>query len=65
MPNEPKTDSALLERLRQAATREISGKELREQRVSFVYGNLPKGITMTREQVRKRLEQKDGLPEVA
>jgi hypothetical protein len=61
VPNEPKTDHALLERLRQAATRQVSGHELREQRVSFVYGNLPKGVTMTRDQVRKRLDQMDGV----
>jgi len=60
MPNEPKTDQGLLERLKEAATRTVSSREIREQRVSFVYGNLPKGVTMTREEVRKSLERMDG-----
>lgn len=41
MPEQPKTDPKLLERLERAAKHEMSAAEIRRQRVSFVYGNLP------------------------
>lgn len=60
MPNEPKTELALLERLAAAAKRGVSSEEVRRQRVSFVYGNLPEKSPMTRHQVAEALERLEG-----
>lgn len=60
MPHEPKTDQQLLERLHDAAKRPVSSEELRKQRVSFVYGNMPADSSMTRHQVRVALERLEG-----
>ena len=60
MPVDTKTDAAFVERLRAAAKRGLSVNEVREQRVSFVYGNLPKGSPMTRHQVKEALERSEG-----
>lgn len=60
MPNEPKTDLALLERLRIAASREMTPEEVRRQRVSFVYGNLPDSSSMTRHEVEAALARLEG-----
>lgn len=49
-----KTDEALLQKLREA--KKPSRAEVREQRVSFVFGSLDSGNTMTKEQVRKLVE---------
>jgi hypothetical protein len=53
------TDATLLERLSVAATRGVSVSERRQQRVSFVYGNMPRGSTMTKHQVEAALNKKD------
>jgi hypothetical protein len=60
MPTDLKTDSGLLERLALAATRQISRDELHEQRVSFIYGNLPEGSTITREHIEEVLAKIEG-----
>jgi hypothetical protein len=60
MPNEPKTERALLERLTAAAKKGVSTEEVRRQRVSFVYGNLPDKSPMTRHQVAEALERLEG-----
>lgn len=60
MPKELKTDSALLEKLTQAARREMSVEEISRQRVSFVYGNLPDKNTMTRHEVEVALRRLEG-----
>lgn len=60
MPNEPKTEGRLLERLKRAAERGVTADELRRQRVSFVYGNLPEGSTLTRDQVASALARMEG-----
>ena len=49
-----RTDEALLQKLRDS--KKPSQADLREQRISFVYGTLDSKNTMTREQVRKLLE---------
>ncbi|MBB4837254.1 hypothetical protein HNP52_000305 [Sphingomonas kyeonggiensis] len=59
MPTNLVTDQNLLERLNAAARRGVSLQERRRQRVSFVYGNLPKGSAMTKMQVEKELERID------
>jgi uncharacterized lipoprotein YmbA len=62
MPNEPKTDVALLERLRNAAKHEMSRAEVERQRASFVFGNLPRDSAMTRHQVEVALARLEGEP---
>lgn len=61
MPTDIKTDAGLIGRLKAAAHRGVSVEERREQRVSFVYGNLPKGSAMTKLQVEKALKNLDAL----
>lgn len=60
MPNVT-TDAGLLGRLSIAAARGVSDAERRLQRISFVYGNLPKGSAMTRNQVEQALDHRDKL----
>jgi len=61
MPTNLKTDAGLLGRLNAAARRGVSIEERRAQRLSFVYGNLPKGSAMTRHQVEDALKNLDAL----
>lgn len=61
MPTNLKTDEGLLGRLNAAARRGVSVEERRQQRLSFVYGNLPKGSSMSKMQVEKALERLDAL----
>jgi len=60
MTNLPITDSRLIERLRLAAQHKMTADEVRRQRVSFVYGNLPENSTLTRDQVASALDRLDG-----
>lgn len=60
MPNEPKTDAALLERLQEAAKYVMTAEEIRRQRVSFVYGNMSQDAHMTRHQVQEVLARLEG-----
>jgi len=62
MVDGPVTDDKLLARLRKAASRVMSAEEVRSQRVSFVYGNLPKDNTMTRQEVASALARIEGEP---
>ena len=55
------TDRGLLDRLSAAAKRGVSLEERRKQRLSFVYGNLPKGSSMTKHQVEQALERLDEM----
>ncbi len=48
-----KTDAALMQKLRES--REPTAAEVKEQRVSFVYGSLDFESSVTREQVRRML----------
>ena len=56
-----KTDESLIKRLKESASRPITKKELAEQRVSFVYGNLPKDSTITRDRVAKKIKMNEGV----
>lgn len=60
MRDQPKTDPALLERLSRAAKHEMTAEEIRRQRLSFVYGNLPQDSTLTRNQVAAALARMEG-----
>ncbi len=61
MPTNLATDRGLLERLTQAAKRGVSADERRQQRLSFVYGNLPKGSDLTKLEVEKALQRLDEM----
>ena len=62
MPDQPKTDPRLLARLERAAKHEMTADEIRRQRVSFVYGNLPHSNTMTKQQVAAVIARHAGEP---
>ena len=62
MMNEPRTDRALLDRLKSAAKQEMTHDEIKRQRLSFVYGNLPNDSAMTRHQVAVALARLEGEP---
>ena len=58
----PKQDPRLEEQLRAAvaAGRNMTREQIREQRISFVYGQLPATSTMTREEVAALIDRTDG-----
>ena len=63
MPTNLVTDGGLLKRLTDAARRGVSASERRQQRLSFVYGNLPRNSGMTRHDVERelaRIDEQDG-----
>ena len=49
------TDPELTRQLEESARRPRSPEERFRQRVSFVYGNQPKGMDFTREEIEKHL----------
>jgi hypothetical protein len=57
---ELKTDARLLRALRDAASKKVSGDDLREQRVSYVMGLLNADSTVTRDRVRDVLAEQAG-----
>lgn len=61
MPTTLATDRNLLDRLAEAAKRGVSTAERKQQRLSFVYGNLPKGSAMTKHEVEKALQRLDEM----
>ena len=58
MPSDIKTDGELLRRLH--TVREVSREQLRKQRVSFIYGSLPKDSRITRQQIEEALARSEG-----
>jgi hypothetical protein len=54
---ELKTDGELLRSLREAAQRKPTAEEALEQRVSFVYGSMKTDSQITRDQVRKLIQE--------
>ena len=58
MPNDIKTDGDLLRRLQTA--RGLTREQLRQQRISFIYGALPGESTITRAQIERTLDQAEG-----
>lgn len=58
MPNDIKTDSDLLRRLRTA--RGLTRDQLLQQRISFIYGALPGDSTITRQQIENTLREVEG-----
>lgn len=62
IPKEPlKIDEELERRLRKAAATPMTKEEVRRQRISFVYGNLPQSSPLTREEVEKLLDAREGV----
>lgn len=59
MPTKLITDQGLLQRLSAAAARGVSAQERKKQRLSFVYGNLPRESAMTKHQVEEALSHID------
>lgn len=55
-----KTDEKLLARLTESTKHPVTKEELHRQRVSYVYGNLPKDSTITRKQVEDALARIEG-----
>ena len=51
----------LIERLKVSAKKPLTKKELTLQRVSYVYGNLPRASEITREQVAERIKKNEGV----
>ena len=60
MPDNVKTDEHLLRLLQEAAGKQLSAQEVRDQRVSFILGNMPKDSTVTREEVAAVLNNIEG-----
>ena len=50
-----------VERLREAAKRPRTQREVREQMVAFVMGQLPESNTMSREEIEARIDYHYGL----
>lgn len=48
-----KTDEGLLNQLKAAAQQKLTKDQSRQQRVSFVFGNIPSDSTITRRQVEE------------
>lgn len=55
-----KTDPKLIRRLEESARKPVTKSELLEQRVSFVFGNLPANSTITRDRVAERIRKNEG-----
>ncbi len=55
-----KTDAELIKRLRESASKPVTKEELAQQRVSFVYGNLPSDSTVTRDRVAEKIKKNEG-----
>lgn len=53
----PKLSPAQKERLEWARQHKMTPAEIYEQRISFVYGNLPAENTLTKEDVRREAER--------
>lgn len=61
IPKGQKVDEALETRMKKAATTRMTKEEVRRQRVSFVYGQLPVSNTLTREEVAELLDSREGV----
>lgn len=55
------TSPALLKAIEDARTRTPSADEIRQQRISFVYGSLSATSSVTRAQVQDALERHEGM----
>ena len=53
-------EEAAIERLKRVAGRSMTRQELLEQRISWVYGNLPSKSRITREEVASLVRAREG-----
>lgn len=53
-------DEGLEQRLKTIAGQPMTKQEVREQRISFVYGQLPHRLGLTKEYVEKRIDEMEG-----
>ena len=56
----PAEEEAAIERLRRAAGRRMTREEILEQRISWVYGNLPRRMKITRDEVERLVRAQEG-----
>ena len=54
-------DEELEEKLRQSAKHKLTKEEVRAQKISWAYGNLPIACGLTMEDVAKLLDEEDGV----
>lgn len=54
-------DEELEEKMRQSAKSKMTKAEVRAQRISWVYGNLPRACGLTIEDVAKILDEQEGV----
>ena len=59
MPVDLKDDKDLLDLVEKAKQHKISAEEARNQRASYVYGNMPKDAEATRQRVEDLLAKQD------
>ncbi len=55
-----KEEEALIARLEQAASRPLTKREVEAQRISWVFGNLPRRSNLTRDDVVKLMKARGG-----
>ena len=60
MPTDIKSHESLLARLTAATQVKLTREQLRKQRVSFIYGSLPKDSRITRQQIENVLSSVEG-----
>ena len=53
-------EEAAIERMKQAAKRRMTKEEIMEQRISWVYGNLPHRMKMSRDEVERLIRAREG-----
>lgn len=56
-----KTDAALLMALEKSSTRKQTADEIREQRVSFIYGAINNKTDVTRSRIQEVLAEQQGI----
>ena len=55
-----KTNAGLLATLKKVAQQPITAEEMRQQRISFIAGNLPRTTTMSHDEIGEILDRHDG-----
>ena len=58
---EIKTDEKLLQALKRAAGHKPTAAELKEQRVSFIFGSMKNSSNVTRSRIAELLKEHDGV----
>ena len=53
-------EEAAIERMKQAAKWRMTREDIMEQRISWVYGNLPRRMKMSRDEVERLVRAQEG-----